>query len=473
MKKDCAVILAAGEGARMKSAKPLVLAEVLFKPMIDWVIDGVRASGIEDICVVVGHLSDEMRKHLGDSVETVYQSELLGTGHAVMQAKDFITRHGSANVLILNGDAPFIDAETIKGALNFHVRTVNQATVISSKIDNPQGYGRIVRSSSGQLMRIVEEKDASENEKQINEVNSGAYWFNCQALLNALGRLSTFRELSAGSRKKEYQLTDAVEIILSQSLNATAFNSRVPDVVLGANDRIQLAKLNEIARASQLSRQMLEGVSIPCADGVIIGPDVDIGADTLILPGCVIKGKTVIGSNCVIGPNTWIEDSRIEDGAQLNNTQCFESRVGEGAQVGPFARIRPGTLIGKEVRLGNFVEIKNAVIGDETKISHLSYIGDADVGRDVNIGSGCATVNYNGREKSRTVISDGAFIGCDTSMIAPVSIGRDAYIAAGSTVTDDVPANALAIARAKQVNKKDWVSKKKPYKRQPLPEEGQ
>jgi len=473
MKKDCAVILAAGEGARLKSAKPMVLAQVLFKPMIDWVIDCVKQSGIEDICVVVGHLSESVRAHLGKDIETVDQHQLLGTGHAVMQAKEFIQRHGSANVLILNGDTPLIDAETIKGALNFHVRTLNQATVISSKIDNPQGYGRIVRSSSGQLMRIVEEKEASENEKQIFEVNSGAYWFNCQALLNALEKLSSFRELSAGGRKKEYHLTDAVEIILGQSLNATAFNSRISDVVLGANDRVQLGKLNEIARGYQLNRQMLEGVSIPCADGVIIGPDVEIGTDTLILPGTIIKGKTVIGADCVIGPNTLIEDSRIEDGASLNNTQCFESTVGKDAEIGPFARIRPGTLIGKGVRMGNFVEVKNAVIGDETKISHLSYIGDADVGRDVNIGSGCATVNYNGREKSRTSISDGAFIGCDTSLVAPVRIGKDAYTGAGSVITEDVPGNALAIARAKQVNIKDWVSKKKPYKRQHLPEEGQ
>lgn len=471
MKKDCAVILAAGEGVRMKSAKPKVLAEVLFKPMIDWVIDRVRQSGIEDICVVTGHMSEVVCAHLGSGVETALQTERLGTGHAVMQAKDFISRHGSSNVLILNGDAPLIDAETISTALNFHARSGNSATVISAKVNNPFGYGRIVRDAHGALARIVEEREANEDEKAIDEVNSGVYWFSSQALLSALDRLQSYRNLSAESKNKEFYLTDALEVLLSLNLKASAFNARSADVVLGANDRVQLHELNEIGRKTQLNRLMLDGVSVPCADGILVGPDVEVGADTVILPGTIIKGRSTVGKNCVLGPNTLIENSVIGDGAVLNSVQCYDSRVESLAQIGPFVRIRPGSKIGSDVRIGNFVEIKNADIGGETKISHLTYIGDADVGRDVNIGSGCATVNFTGRDKYRTVIKDGAFIGCDNSLIAPVTIGKNAYTAAGSTITDDVPDNSLAVARARQVIKKDWVDKKRPFKRQYIAEE--
>lgn len=474
MKKNCAVILAAGEGTRMKTAKPKVLAEVLFKPMLNWVVDTTRQSGVEDICVITGHMSESILTHLSEDLETAMQNERLGTGHAVMQARDFIYRHGDADVLVLAGDAPLVDAQTITDALQLHRQSLSVATVISAKVENPFGYGRVLRDKDGALVRIVEERDATDAQKTITEVNSGAYWFKAQALLTALDQLQTEHKLSPESRSiksKEYYLTDTIEILAELNLVVTAFSARTHHVVLGANDRVQLAALNEIARCEELNRHMLNGVSIPCADGILIGPDVEIGTDTSILPGTILRGTVAIGSGCTIGPNTLIENSTIGNNVHLNATQCYESSVGHGTQIGPFVRIRPGSTIGESVHIGNFVEVKNSHIGKQTKVSHLSYIGDSDVGSDVNIGSGCATVNYTGKGKHRTLIKDGAFIGCNTNLVAPVTIGKDAYTAAGSTITEDVPDSSLAIARARQINKKGWVDAKKPFRRQHIVQE--
>lgn len=461
MGKKCALILAAGEGKRMKTSKPKALAEVIFKPMIDWVTDAAQEGGVDKICIVAGHCHEELENHLGGKFEIVIQEERLGTGHAVMQAKDFIKANTPGDILILNGDAPLMDAKTISSAYEYHVSHKNAVTIISAKIDNPFGYGRIIRNKDKCLKKIVEENDANNAEKMITEVNSGAYWFNCSVLLESLEGIV---EMHDKKNQAEYYLTDAVEVILSKNLNAVAFEAGNPDVVLGANDRVQLQLLNEIARKKIMRDHMLDGVSIPCPDGVIIAPGVQIGAETEILPGTILKGNTVIGENCILGPNTLVEDSVIEDGVKLDNTHCYSSRVKANASVGPFARIRPDCVIGEGVKAGNFVEFKNATIGDRTSVSHLSYIGDADFGSDVNVGCGCATVNYNGREKNRTQVDDHAFIGCSTYLVAPVSVGKNSYTAAGSVITEDVPDDALAIARSRQVIKKDWISRKKPYK---------
>ena len=466
MTGNCAVILAAGEGTRMKSKKPKVLAEVLFKPMIDWVIDSAKACGMEEenICVVTGHGKEQLAAHLPQGVQTAEQTERLGTGHAVMQAREFLRAHGSANVLILGGDAPFMDGETVSMALQYHTRANSAATVISADVHNPTGYGRIVRDKNGDFSGIVEEKDATDEQKQIGEVNSGAYWFNIQALLVALDKMETNAKYRLNAAK-EYYLTDAIEILRSMGQRVSTFNSRGEDVVLGANDRDQLAALNEIARMQVISRHRLAGVSIPFDTGVIIAPDVQISRDAEILQGTILKGKTVIGEDAVIGPNTVLENCEIGAGASVVQTFGTDVRVGEKTQVGPFARLRPGTVIGSDVRVGNFVEVKNSSVDDGTKISHLSYIGDTDVGKNVNIGSGCATVNFTGKEKFRTTIGDHAFIGCDTSLVAPVRVGDRAYTGAGSTITEDVPDDALALGRARQIVKKDWVKIKNPYKK--------
>ncbi|MCR5485697.1 MAG: bifunctional UDP-N-acetylglucosamine diphosphorylase/glucosamine-1-phosphate N-acetyltransferase GlmU [Clostridiales bacterium] len=468
MDENCTLILAAGEGTRMRSSKPKVLAEVLFKPMIDWVTDCVQRCGVkkENICVVTGHMKEMLTEHLEKGISTVYQEERLGTGHAVMQAKDFIEAHGHADILILCGDAPLIDDGTVLSAYEYHKRTGNAATVISANVADPYGYGRIVRDKSGIFSKIVEERDADEEIKKINEVNSGAYWFSCRALLIALDKLGTDAKYRLGSAAKEYYLTDAIEILRDMGQKTATFNTKNSNVVLGANDRIQLEDLNNIARRGVLESLMKSGVSIPCADGIMIGPDVKIGADTVILPGTIIKGRTEIGSNCTIGPQSFIENGKFGNNVSFMNSYCNDAEVWSGAEIGPFARLRPDSRIGENVRVGNFVEVKNSIVESGTKISHLSYIGDSDVGCNVNIGSGCATVNYSGKEKHRTVIENGAFIGCDTNLVAPVKVGENAYTAAGSTITEDVPANALALARERQIIKKDWVKVKKPYKRQ-------
>lgn len=460
MNNICSVILAAGEGTRMKSSKPKVMAEVLFKPMISWVISAAEGAGASDICVVTGYKHEILEGYLDNKYKTVLQQERLGTGHAVMQARDFISAHIPGSVLILNGDAPLMDSETISGAFEYHTQNGSKATVISAKVENPFGYGRIERDENGLIKAIVEEKEADDCQKAINEVNSGAYWFDAEALLNAL---DTLKENHSDS-SKEYYLTDAIEIILKSGEKACAYTAKSSNVVLGANDRAQLFELNELARKSILVSLMKSGVSIPCIDGVMISPDAEIGADTQILPGTIIKGKTVIGEECSIGPNSLIENSVVENGVELNNTQVFASIVHSGAHIGPFVRIRPDCEVGENVRVGNFVELKNARIGEKTSVSHLSYIGDAEFGKNINVGCGCATVNFNGRDKNKTIVGDNAFIGCSTYLVAPVEVGENAFTAAGSVITKNVPADALAIARERQTNIESWVQKTKPYR---------
>lgn len=445
MNKNCAVILAAGEGTRMKSSKPKVLAQVMFVPMIDWVISAVRASGVEDICAVTGHLSETVCEYLGGACETVLQAQRLGTGHAVAQAKDFIASHVGGNVLVLNGDAPLIDAKTITDALTFHISKGNSATVISATVNDPAGYGRMVRGSDGLLERIVEQRDATEDEKKISEVNSGAYWFRCDDLLSALDDIAAM-----GRDKKEIYLTDAIEILINNGKRADAFTAENADVILGANDRYQLMKLNELARGRILKENMLNGVDIPCTDGVIISPQAVIGEDTQILPGTIITGAMVIGKGCVIGPDAKLDSCTVGDGSIINASQCEGCAIGSNVTVGPFAHLRPGCVISDGVHAGNFVEVKNSTVGEKTKISHLTYIGDSDVGEGVNVGCGCATANYDGTRKFRTTVGNKAFIGCHTCLVAPVTVGDHAYTAAGSVVTEDVPDGTMAIARSRQ-----------------------
>ena len=451
----CAVILAAGQGKRMKSAGPKSMCRVLLKPMIDWVIDAVRGAGIDQICVVTGYGGDQLRAHLPEEIETVRQLRQLGTGDAVRSAAGFIERCGGS-VIVLNGDAPLIDPETINSAFEKHCAEGNSATVISARVDNPYGYGRIVIDRrDGSLSRIVEEKDADEQEKGIYEVNSGAFWFNGADLLESLSGLT------GDNAQGEYYLTDTVAILRRAGKRAGVYSTVNSSVVLGANDRRQLMELNRIAQKSILERLMSEGVDIPCPDGILIGPDVSVGRDTMILPNTLIHGRTVVGENAVIGPNTRIADSEIGSDVRMDNVCCERARVLSGADVGPFVHIRPDSVVGERVHLGNFVEIKNSVVGEGTKVSHLTYVGDSDVGSGVNFGCGCVTVNYDGREKHRTTIGDHAFIGCNTNLIAPVTVAENAYTAAGSTITEDVPADSLGIARARQVNKEGWVKRRK------------
>lgn len=457
--KNCAVILAAGEGTRMKTSKPKAMCQVLFKPMLDWVISAVEKAGVEDICVVTGFNAEYIENHLNGKYCTVRQTERKGTGHAVMQAMDFIKEHSDANVFVLNGDAPFIDFETLNQALSYHTERGNDVTVISACVSEPTGYGRIIRNCDGDIDAIVEENDADEKTKLINEVNSGAYCFKAQALAESL------LSITPTNAKGEYYITDTISIILSSNGKAGVYNAKNEKTVLGANNRRQLNMLNEYARMEIIENLMDQGVDIPCTDGIMIGPDCFVGRDTQILPNTILCGTVKIGENSVIGPNSYVLDSEIGDNVSFNNSQIRKAKILNNASIGPFTQIRPDSVIGNGVHLGNFVEVKNSVIDSDTSVSHLTYVGDSDVGKNVNFGCGVVTVNFNGKTKNRTVIKDRAFIGCNTNLVAPVSVGENSYTAAGSTITDDVPDNTLAIARERQVNKDGWVKKKQPYRK--------
>jgi len=458
MNKNCAVILAAGEGKRMKSDCSKVLSKVLFKPMIDWVAEAVIRSGTKDICIITGHTGELVREHMGENFCYAEQNQRLGTGHAVMQAAEFIKQSGAENVLILNGDAPLIDEITIEDSLEQHIATGSAVTVVSACIKRPIGYGRIVRDTKGNLEKIVEQRDATQEEKKINEVNSGVYWFRSKELLFALSQLKPEND------QGEYYLTDAIEIIKGIGGKATAFITENSSVIFGANDRVQLMELNKIARQEILRSLMLSGVDIPCTDGVIVCDGITVGKGTTILPNTILRGNTTVGEYCELGPNCLIDDSEIKDKVKLVNVQIENSIVENGADAGPYAHIRPNSHIGENVHIGNFVEVKNSVLGKGTKLPHLTYVGDSDIGSKVNFGCGSLTVNYDGKNKCRTVVKDNAFVGCNTNLIAPVTVGEYAYIAAGATITDDVPEYSLSIARARQTNKEGWVKEKKPFK---------
>lgn len=445
MKTGC-IILAGGAGKRMKSERPKVLCEVLKKPMLGWVLDAAEQYGFDRIAVVTGYKREQTEDYIakrGGNTEVFFQPEQKGTGDAAACAMELI--RDCDFTCILNGDAPFIDARTIADALSCMKARGASAAVISAKIADPAGYGRIIREN-GSFTAIREQKDCSPAEREICEVNSGAYWFDSRLLAQALPKLS------ANNAAGEYYLTDCIELIG----NAAAYESENPDIVLGANSRSALFELNERARKSVLYRLMDEGVGFISLDGIIISPDVKIGVDTTILPNTVILGKTVIGKGCEIGANSHIEDCTIGDGVILNNVQAYSSVVEDDVKIGPFAQLRPGTTIRRGVKIGDFVEIKNSDIGENTAVAHLTYLGDSDVGRGVNFGCGCVTANYDGINKYRTEIGDHAFIGCNTNLIAPVKVGENATTAAGSTITKEVPANSLAVERGQTRIIENW-----------------
>lgn len=453
MKETCAVILAAGNGTRMKSKYPKAMAEVLFKPMINWVTDWCIKAGIEKICVVVGEGAQHIEAVLPQQCVTVVQPQRKGTGHAVMMAADFIKENMGSDIVVLNADAPFIDNHILEQSYRQHCESGAQITVITAQIADPKGYGRIIRDGedNDRVIGIVEEKDASSDQKKINEVNSGAYWFESAFLLDALGRLD------CNNKQNEYYLTDTVKIAFAQGKKVAACRCENENLVLGANDRAGLLKLNKIANQIVVDRLLDDGVNFYCMDGIVISPDVVVGRDTTIAPGTQLKGYVTIGDDCVIGPNTIIDNSEIGDGCTIHSSLIEQSKVGNGVKIGPNSHLRPNSVLADSVKIGNFVEIKNSTLGEKTSVAHLTYIGDSDFGSHINVGCGVVTVNYNGYRKFRSKVADNAFIGCNTNLVSPVNIGEGAYIAAGSTITNDVEQQSLAIARARQVNKEHWV----------------
>lgn len=448
------VILAAGMGTRMKSKMPKVLHKVCGKPLSKWVIDASKAAGADKVCAVVGHKAETVKEVLGDVCEFALQAEQKGTGHAVMQAIDVI-KNSKGEVVILNGDTPLITAETINKAIEYHKNNGNQATVITAILDDATGYGRIVRDNDGSVLKIVEQKDASKEEKKINEVNSGMYVFDAQSLVYALDKITP------NNAQGEYYLTDTLEILLSAGKKIGGYAISDNDEIRGINDRVQLNEAEKIMQKRINEYHMRNGVTMRNPESVYIEDGVEIGNDTEICQNVTIKSGTKIGSDCVIGSGSMLDRAVIHDGVDVLSSVILESEVDEGTHVGPFAYIRPNCHVGKEVKVGDFVELKNSNIDDGTKISHLTYIGDSDVGKRVNFGCGTVTCNYDGKKKYRTTIGDDCFVGCNTNFVSPINVGDGVYIAAGSTITEDIPENSLSIARARQVNKDGWKDKRK------------
>ena len=448
------VILAAGMGTRMKSKMPKVLHKVCGKPLSKWVIDASEAAGADKVCAVVGHKAETVKEVLGDVCEFALQAEQKGTGHAVMQAIDVI-KNSKGEVVILNGDTPLITAETINKAIEYHKNNGNQATVITAILDDATGYGRIVRDNDGSVLKIVEQKDASKEEKKINEVNSGMYVFDAQSLVYALDKITP------NNAQGEYYLTDTLEILLSAGKKIGGYAISDNDEIRGINDRVQLNEAEKIMQKRINEYHMRNGVTMRNPESVYIEDGVEIGNDTEICQNVTIKSGTKIGSDCVIGSGSMLDRAVIHDGVDVLSSVILESEVDEGTHVGPFAYIRPNCHVGKEVKVGDFVELKNSNINDGTKISHLTYIGDSDVGKRVNFGCGTVTCNYDGKKKYRTTIGDDCFVGCNTNFVSPINVGDGVYIAAGSTITEDIPENSLSIARARHVNKEGWKDKRK------------
>lgn len=447
------IILAAGMGTRMKSKMPKVLHRVCGKPLCKWVIDAAKEAGSDEVCAVIGHGADELRKTLGDICSYAVQAEQKGTGHAVMQAKSFIEKAGCA--VILCGDTPLVRPETIKQAVEYHNKTGAQATVLIAILPDSTGYGRIVRNTDGNVIKIVEQKDATEEEKKIREVNSGMFVFDAQSLMYALGKIEP------NNAQGEYYLTDTLEILLAAGKKIGAYTIEDSNEIRGINDRVLLSEAEAAMRCRINKSHMRNGVTMTDPESVYIEADVEIGNDTVIEPNVTLKNGTKIGSDCVVGQGSVLDRAVIKNNVDILSSVIINSEIDEGTHVGPFAYIRPNCRVGKDVKVGDFVELKNSNIDDGTKISHLTYIGDSDVGKRVNFGCGTVTCNYDGKNKFRTTIGDDCFVGCNTNFVSPINVGGGAYIAAGSTITEDIPEKSLSIARAKQVNKEGWTDKRK------------
>jgi bifunctional UDP-N-acetylglucosamine pyrophosphorylase/glucosamine-1-phosphate N-acetyltransferase len=450
------VILAAGKGTRMKSARPKVLHRASGLPLIEYVLRAAGAVAPAKTVIIVGHQAEEVRQAVADrpGLRFAVQEPQLGTGHALLQAEPEL-RDARGTLVMLSGDVPLLKGDTVAALVRTHRSQSAAATVLTARVQDPDGYGRIVRQD-GRIAAIVEHKDASAEERRIDEINSGIYAFDLAPLFGAL------KEIGPANAQQEYYLPDLVRIYRAGGLAVETVTVEDPREVLGVNSRKELADVAALINRQRNEELMAAGVTLEDPATVYVGPDVTIGADTIIHPNVYLEGRTRIGSGCEIHSGVRIVDSTVDDNVVINNfCVIFGSSVARGAQVGPFARIRPDTRVGEDAHIGNFVELKKTSLGRGSKAPHLSYLGDASIGERVNVGAGTITCNYDGTAKHPTVIEDGAFIGSDSQLVAPVRVGKGAYVAAGSSITEDVPSGSLAISRGKQINKEGWVEKKR------------
>lgn len=445
------IILAAGYGKRMKSKLPKVLHKVSGVPMIQHVVDLAKHIESDNVICVVGHGRELVEGLLeGQNLIFVEQAVQLGTGHAVRMADAYID---TGDVLVLFGDAPLLSEMTLRAFIEHHRVGGYHASLISTIFEDPAGYGRIVRDTTNNFDRIVEHKDASEVQLSIKEINSGIGLFDANLLKEAL------TDLKNDNSQGEYYLTDVFEVIKNKGGKISAYITNDNTEVMGVNDRLALAEAESYHQNKIKRHWMVEGVTMVSPESIYIEKHVQIGQDTILHQGTQLKGKTIIGEDCIIGPYADIVDTEIGNRVKVKHSTIMESKIDDKSVIGPYAYLRPKSIVGKDVKIGDFVEVKNSTIGDGSKISHLTYVGDGKVGKNVNLGCGVVFVNYNGLSKGLTEVDDDAFIGCNTNLIAPVKVGKKAYVAAGSTITEDVPDGALAIARERQVNKTDWSNK--------------
>lgn len=448
------VILAAGKGTRMKSALPKVLHRIGGKAMVEHVLDAADFAGTRQSIIVVGFGAEKVQDELTGRADFVLQEKQLGTGHAVMQAEELL-KDFTGTVMVLCGDTPLLQGELLAKLYAEH-RAVNAAaTVLTAVMPDPSGYGRVVRDASGGVRKIVEQKDAAVDELAVREINTGIYCFESQLLFEAL------KQINCSNAQGEYYLTDVIGILVQKQAKIWAVVAENYNDTMGINSRLQLAQAEKIIRQRKNVSLMEQGVTIMDPDSTFIDESVKVAPDTVIYPFTWLEGRTVIDSGCIIGPNTRIQNTKIGRDVTLHFVYAHDCEIGDSVTVGPYVHLRPNTKLDSGVKIGNFVEVKNSNIGENSKIPHLSYIGDTDMGTRVNIGSGTITVNYDGKHKYRTTIADDAFIGCNSNLVAPVMIGQGSYIAAGSTITKDVPPAALGVGRARQSNIEEWVNKRK------------
>jgi len=451
--------MAAGKGTRIKSKHPKVLHEVGGKPILAHVIaTAEKVVPARDIFVIIGHEAERVREAVaGSGVNFVLQAEQRGTGHALMVTREAIAGKHYDHVIVLSGDAPLITAETIKKLSDFHIAQKATMTLLSSDLDNPYGYGRVLRKGGrSEVQAIVEEKSATPGQKKIREINSGFYAFDAPALYEYIDRLST------ANPHGEYYLTDMAAVFHRARKKVVAIKTEDAGEVLGSNTRAEMIMLDARLRLAKCRALLEAGVTIYYPHTCVIDSDVEVGADTVIEPFVQLLGKTKIGEDCRIRSYSVIGNSVLGDGVTVRPGTLMEgSRIGAGAVIGPYSHLRPGSEVGEGAHVGNFVETKKIKLGKGSKANHLSYLGDAEIGEGVNIGAGTITCNYDGVNKYKTVIEDGAFIGSDSTLVAPVKIGRGSYVAAASCITDDVPADALALGRARQSVKEGWARAKR------------